>query len=487
MKYIFIISFAFLSLQLFAQNSFEKIFRDSSDQYVTSIIETEEYYILTTSSGTYSVDNYKTRLFKINKPGKVVLTKTLKPEVGEFITFGLIEKENNIFTGFGHQKYPNDSVVFFTIYETDDNFELLSEKTYRTNFQSLSYLNILKSDELYTIVGAGRNMNSYYMRLFAYKLDNSYDTLISQIYPEEGMTKTPFCIIPGHGEYNYKIFVRGFHQHTNTPGQILQLNSQLEINDIKGIPDGLALFNDAIIVNEDQYLLTGERHISNSHPQDEQLGVMLMNSNDSVVELKLLGAVDTIDYPGIYTNLDFIDINNIYFAGTKNFSIGGIFAPTPSWFFLNKLDSNLEIQWQKFYGGDAYYMLWNMIATQDGGCLMAGTRYDHLTQVNERDIYLVKVDENGLITGTGEELSQVQVYDAIVYPNPGSSYMKVQSGPQIEGAVFDLYDMAGKAVAREILYNRIAEINTSALPVGTYTYRIGLNNRLVGSGKWVKR
>jgi hypothetical protein len=49
-----------------------------------------------------------------------------------------------------------------------------------------------------------------------------------------------------------------------------------------------------------------------------------------------------------------------------------------------------------------------------------------------------------------------------------------------------MFDMKGKAVAREILNSRLMEINTSSLPTGTYTYRISWQDRLVGSGKWVK-
>lgn len=158
-----------------------------------------------------------------------------------------------------------------------------------------------------------------------------------------------------------------------------------------------------------------------------------------------------------------------------------------SWFFLNKLDSNLEVQWQKFYGGDANYMLWNLIATQDGGCLMAGTRYDYITQTNLRDIIIIKVDSSGLVTGIGEEPVGITAHDAVVYPNPGDDNLKVRSGPQITGAVFEMHDMSGKPVAVAVLTGSITEINTRGLPSGTYTYRIVYNNRKVESGKWMKR
>jgi hypothetical protein len=181
-----------------------------------------------------------------------------------------------------------------------------------------------------------------------------------------------------------------------------------------------------------------------------------------------------------------VDENAIYYAGVKNLAFN-YYTPVDSWFFLNKLNSNLEVQWQKFYGGDAYYNLWNVLATQDGGCLMAGTRYDYITQTNLRDLYILKVDANGLIVGTGEELPSISVQDAIVYPNPGNEFFNIQSGPQINGAVFELFDLSGNLVLTTTLDERRETISTIQLSTGTYPYRITFDNKMVGSGKWLKK
>jgi len=108
-------------------------------------------------------------------------------------------------------------------------------------------------------------------------------------------------------------------------------------------------------------------------------------------------------------------------------------------------------------------------------------------QLNLRDIYILKVNEDGLIVGSGEEPIGITVQDAIVYPNPGSEFLKVESGPQINGALFELFNLSGILVLSTTLDERMITINTSDIPSGTYPYRVTYQNKIVASGKWVKQ
>jgi len=486
MKHLIIVFFFFTLLHTArAQDTFELIIEDPLDQMITCVIETDEYYYISTIFGMYSSERNKTKLFKIEKEGEIVLSEVLETESYEFMIYNIIFNENGQLTGFGHQKPAVDSVAYFTIIEINNNFSITAEVKYETCFSFISsYLNIKKIGDYYTMVGSGQNTHNTLRRLFAYKTNALYDTIISKVYPEEGITYA-FDMISTFDNMYLKVFTRGFEQQTSTNGQIILLDSMLNRVEYTGVPEFVFSFNDAMYIDEAHYLLTGQKDISNEVRQGTKLAIMLMDTADVMQDIRLLGPADTTNYPGFYSNLDFVDPENIYYGGTKNLSFG-YFIAEDSWFFLNKLNSNFEIQWQKFYGGDANYNLWNLIATQDGGCLMAGTRYDYITQTNLRDVYIIKVNEDGLITGLGDEHSHITVHDAIVYPNPGSNYLKVQSGPQINRALFELFDLTGKIAASEVLNCRLCEINTSYLPAGTYTYRITFMKQLVGSGKWIK-
>ena len=481
---IIIFLMTILALTANGQQTFELIIEDTLDQMPNSIIEKDDYYIISSIFGMYSSMGIQSQLFKIDKQGRIVLTKVVKPETYEFLLTNIISNTNGRFTGFGFQKVAEDSAACFTILEMDDDFSIFTEKNFQTDFHFLEYINVEKYNDYYLVIGSGKYTSYPLYHLFSYKTNFSFDTLISKVYPEEG-TNLAFDLIPTLNGDNFKIFTRGYNQQTNAMGQIIRLDKLLNMVEYTAIPENVFSYNDAIYIDESHYLLSGKVDIFDNGRSGSKLALMLMDTTDVLQDIGFLGAPDTTNYPGFYSNLDFSNSENIFYAGIKNLAFG-YFIPGSSWFFLNKLNSNLEVQWQKFYGGDANYNVWNLIATDDGGCLMAGTRYDYITQTNLRDVYILKVNSEGIVTGFGDEPSQIPFTDAIVYPNPGSTYLKVESGPQIDGALFEMFDMSGKAVFRVKLRNRLQEINTSSFLKGTYTYRISYENQLVTSGKWLK-
>ena len=480
----FTFTFLIISLIGWAQQSFELLIEDSLDQMPTSVIETDKYYFFTESYVFY-YPGTKTNIYKTDKDGNILKIQTIKPDQFDFVLSVIINEGNNKITGFGFQKAAEDSPLFFTILEIDENLSILNEKKYETDFYWLSYINVEKYYNGYMIVGNGNYTSYPNYHLFSYLVNSTYDTIRSKVYPEEGIIYA-FDILPTHDNNNFKVFTRGLGPPFGAVGQILLIDKNLNRIKYTEIPEYVFSYMDAKYIDDAHYLLSGKKDIIDENRQTTKLALMRMDTADVMQEIHLFGSEDTITYPGFYSNLDFVDENAIYYAGVKNLAFN-YYTPVDSWFFLNKLNSNLEVQWQKFYGGDAYYNLWNVLATQDGGCLMAGTRYDYITQTNLRDLYILKVDANGLIVGTGEELPNISVQDAIVYPNPGNEYFHVQSGPQICGALFELFDLSGNLVLTTTLDERVDTISTIRLSTGTYPYRITFDNKMVGSGKWLKK
>ncbi|MCK9269606.1 MAG: T9SS type A sorting domain-containing protein [Bacteroidales bacterium] len=467
------------------QNTFELLIEGKLDQTTTSLVETNEYYVFSEIYGVISHPGAKTNLYKTDKQGNIISMVGVKPELYEFVLTNLIFEGNGKFTGFGFQKTTEESAAYFTILELDESFSIVTEKQYQTGFYYLDYINVEKSNGDYLIVGSGQYKPLPHYNLFSYLVNSAYDTIRSKVYPEEGLI-VAFDIIPVVDQNYFKVFTRGFGLQFSSPGQIILIDNSLNRIKYTEIPEYVFSYMDAKYIDDAHYLLSGKKDIIDENRQTTKLALMRMDTADVMQEIHLFGSEDTITYPGFYSNLDFVDENAIYYAGVKNLAFN-YYTPVDSWFFLNKLNSNLEVQWQKFYGGDAYYNLWNVLATQDGGCLMAGTRYDYITQTNLRDLYILKVDANGLIVGTGEELPSISVQDAIVYPNPGNEYFHIQSGPQISGALFELFDLSGNLVLTTTLDERVETISTIRLSTGTYPYRITFDNKMVGSGKWLKK
>jgi hypothetical protein len=174
-------------------------------------------------------------------------------------------------------------------------------------------------------------------------------------------------------------------------------------------------------------------------------------------------------------------------GGTSNFSYSSPhYSSGDSWFHLIKINEDITPQWEYWYGGDAYYSTYSILATDDGGCLMVGNRYDHEIQYLVRDIFIVKVNSDGLITSLPEHPG-IKMHEAIVYPNPGNEEIKVRIAIQHPQSTFELFDMNGQFVLRESFFGTEGVVNTTFLPQGTYLYKITSPDGLNESGKWVKR
>ena len=116
---------------------------------------------------------------------------------------------------------------------------------------------------------------------------------------------------------------------------------------------------------------------------------------------------------------------------------------------------------------------------------MFGTFYNNDPDVLKRDLYVVKVNKDGVLVSTDGNPSQI-VKEAILFPNPGSEYCIALLGGQYQAATLRLYDMYGRIVlCREIL-NRQTKIELPGLAKGIYPYRFEREGRIIGSGKWIR-
>jgi hypothetical protein len=197
------------------------------------------------------------------------------------------------------------------------------------------------------------------------------------------------------------------------------------------------------------------------------------------------GTEDVFDHPAFNGALDFQNLDSVYIGAVSPFSIG--WPNHAANYVILQTDSLLNVRWERFYGeGKYYYELMKVLATKDGGCLLAGTRYDYESGIEERDIYIIKLDSEGLIVGN-EEHSELEMSESIVYPNPGSNEIKVRIAAQHPESLFELFDMNGKQIVSQEIIGKWGTINTDFLNPGTYIYRITSKQGLFESGKWVRQ
>lgn len=104
---------------------------------------------------------------------------------------------------------------------------------------------------------------------------------------------------------------------------------------------------------------------------------------------------------------------------------------------LLKFNASGNIQWEMTFGGqyaDGGYA----VASLSDGYVICG--YTQSLGAGGADVYLIRTDENGVVTGTGSRPEK----NFLVYPNPGDGHFRISSPVDFYGG--EIIDMTGKIV-----------------------------------------
>ena len=176
----------------------------------------------------------------------------------------------------------------------------------------------------------------------------------------------------------------------------------------------------------------------------------------------------------------------IYWGGTYNaYGVNPLFSNYRSAFILTKMSATYQNMWQKKYGGDAYYAMEGVLATNDGGCVMYGRRYNYNTN-NQIDGIIIKVDGNGIVTSeTSIPMSQSSI---TAYPNPSTGQLnfKKETPSVFERFDVSVFDISGKLVFQKKETDLSETIDLTHLIEGSYMYQIQQQGVIKAIGKWVK-
>jgi hypothetical protein len=192
-------------------------------------------------------------------------------------------------------------------------------------------------------------------------------------------------------------------------------------------------------------------------------------------------AFDSTGYWFFTTDFNGIDTYETYVYAGGNFEYKGMNYPLPNYFFLIKMDTSLSVISQHFYGGDKNYMLNSIKTTTEGDVLLLGRCSELDTDL--WNIFIMKVDENGLITSTKEE-PEIPIKNAIVTPNPGKDYLQLHT--RIYPAQLQIFNINGQLVLEEVIQKNVTTIQTQSLSSGTYVWQLLKDGKIVETDKWVK-
>jgi hypothetical protein len=202
----------------------------------------------------------------------------------------------------------------------------------------------------------------------------------------------------------------------------------------------------ALRLTDTSYYIAGRGYENSSNKKTLYFSQVTLSGHYS--NFKILGLTDTFEQTATQHCLDTTKNGDIYVGSTFNFPLSCQNPPLcndTAYFVLHKMDKRQNTLWKKRYGKDGQFVMFGLLATSDGGCLMYGYRYLHVVD-KKLEAYILKVDGNGIITSeTAIPIAQSSI---IPYPNPSSGQLNFKKGdPSVFGA-FDLniFDISGKLI-----------------------------------------
>ena len=443
----------------------------TTTEYVASVLEK--------SNGNYVAalrkikpDSTYCRFVELTSEGVVVKSSTIRGGTNLLIN-ALVETQTGILA-FGTDE-GQDSGFFVSLVLDDD---LLIKSRFDQNLGVFEYSGAYATmlDSMILVSGAVSLSNAS-SRAFAALI--SFDGQILKFNPDFADDLISNGIqLKSTDEYLFF----GFRNQAYRADANLDLKSQSDT------PFSLQQEGSLAWVNDSTIALVGKRVNNIFFPpfdNSRNIGIGLLDKYGNEKTLHQIGMTgDTIDFPAYNQAVSVSGDSRIFVGGNGNAQIGSwLYGNQPSWLILSRLNpQGLKPSWVRFYGGDAYYSVFGVLPTSDGGCLLYGSKYDKWG-IQDADAFILKVDGSGNpTTATAEPKIAPTGAPITVSPNPSNGIFNVHT--PIGGQLSCIVSSAnGHIIGHLKIDNRL---DISGLPIGTYVTSFYHEGRFVGSVKLVK-
>lgn len=475
-------------------SNFEQIYFDNYDGFIAVYEEYLAQNSQLTKSRIYSLSN--TSVFDTVDWG----INLFRGDTALSICYISREENHEYFIiGFGVSLDSNYNVLsrFDWSMKVDECHNTLWEKTYQwpdigTNFQSSSWIRVLKLDSDEYMLA--RTLSNYIpqpnttMQLI--KINCVGDSITSKLY-ESYTSGFIHDITYNHDSTKYMIHngAGGIPDCGGGCGAYFVDIDSFEIESSMCYALGSPNFDDIRLPfnvkwnSNDELIVSGRGTFYNGVSSSKHLATWKYDTNYQVIKKSYLIHPDTLIYGAWKQCIDINAEGEICVSGSFD-NATGIFPSKYSWAYVAKLDEDLNIIQEQYFGGDASYDVYSIVATSDGGIAIGGYKYDYLTnEPNEGDAFVIKTDA-GLFVDVQNQ-TEIPIHSAVIYPNPGGNYLSLRTSQK--EALFRLYNSVGELVLIKPINTLITNYNTVDLPLGIYLWTLSKRNeQIIDSGKWIK-
>jgi len=262
----------------------------------------------------------------------------------------------------------------------------------------------------------------------------------------------------------------------NLGGGVFDYDISLIHPDTAGLVEWDSLYHEdfqngsqGMIVNQNSQLLVfGETEIAQFSPFD--YFIFATDTSGNLLWRQTFGGV------GTNALFDLVEDSNGDLIGTGygNSASGGT---APLNLTVVKTDASGNLIWQREYGYSGIDIGYSIRHSPGGGFLLGG----RATTINDEDFYLLKVDDDGLLSSTPDLYNPGPKFNC--YPNPAKGLLHFTTPAEI--TYVKVVDLTGRIVYSQPLMATTGALVTLELPdLSKATYFIQLNNgnrRVCGS------
>lgn len=454
-----------LTLLVCSQATFEKTFGSyDNDEGAAIAVCSDGTYILAGSVENIYTGDADVFLARINPDGDTLWTREFYNEYKDDYATDVIQSADQGFIITGYTTSDNISTPFLLKYDESGHFVWL--KKYGTEIpDGYAIAMVEKPDSGYMISGRRDYYNAdWYHRPFMLETNQEGDCIWYDIYTFGDYAKyqVNHMFLTDENEY----VLCGYYEQSDISlighAWLFKVDSGMNVVWTKtyGPSDSTASSYYVEPAGDGGYIICGTIY-PGSIPWpggDYDIFLVKTDSSGTAVWTRSIGNSDDSEYGRCIKKTE---DGGYIIGGQSNFGTGNLDI------WMLKTDEMADTLWTRRYGGSNSEGIREICLTPDGGYLLCGTTDSY--GMGGTDIYLVKTDENGLMTRIKENedvLSAVKVF-----PNPGNGLFLIRNCP--ENMNYKIFDFCGRlVVSKEQATGPVEKVDISNQSPGIYFLRV---------------
>ncbi|MFW6302938.1 MAG: T9SS type A sorting domain-containing protein [Bacteroidales bacterium] len=379
--------------------------------------------------------------------------------------------ESNQLLVFGLREVDGMNYREHVVFRTDASLNILEEKSFLTDAGDI-LTGLVRQEEGGAYVAAITVNTPTYPDVLFMRFSQSGDSLL---YHRLNITGTDFVfdVLEKPDATGYYAFMASdsiFNNVLYTHECRVELTADFRPVEFRKLPSGMKGPYSAIRKNDSLYYLSSRIEENDGLNNDLQVG--LMDTAQNLYDQNLFGEFHVDDYPVTRNAIVSTNEGKLYMAGMYNASTQFTYPNIFSEVALVKMDENMNLLWEKTYGGDAYYETRDMLCDNEQGVAIALGRYNKDVQTDEFDIAILRTDAEGDVLFVRDLFQHNKSVG--LYPNPVSQHLNIDLPDDCFPQRIEIIDSRGKVLMNPDPNRSRADV--SSLPAGYYQIRVAGKN-----------